>query len=56
MLNFSDINECSEKTHSCDKNATCTNTDGSFNCNCQIGYTGDGNTCTGIIKIHLHDI
>ena len=31
----------------CDSNAVCTNTDESFNCTCNNGYTGDGFTCRG---------
>ena len=27
--------------------ATCTDTDGSFTCQCQNGYTGNGQNCTG---------
>ena len=42
-----DINECDQNMHSCDSNAICTNTNGSFTCNCNDGYTGDGMTCTG---------
>ena len=30
---------------SCDDNATCTNTDGSYDCICDVGYSGDGFTC-----------
>ena len=45
---FSDIDECSEGSHTCDGNANCTNTDGSFKCQCKIGFSGDGHTCTGI--------
>ena len=41
-----DIDECQEKR--CGKNATCTNTEGSFRCTCNIGYYGDGYNCTGI--------
>jgi hypothetical protein len=41
-----DDDECTLGTHNCDDNATCNNTDGSFNCSCNAGYTGDGVTCT----------
>ena len=34
-------------TDNCDVNAACTNTPGSFTCACNIGYTGDGTSCTG---------
>ena len=43
-----DINECSNvEDNNCHKNAICTNTNGSFICQCQNGYTGNGTTCTG---------
>ena len=43
----SDIDECS--TNPCDTNADCTNTDGSFICDCAYGYDGDGiNDCSDI--------
>lgn len=32
----------------CDVNAVCTNTDGSFDCTCNVGYTGDGTECIDI--------
>ena len=43
-----DINEC-DATNStgCDTLATCTNTIGSYTCNCNMGYRGDGKTCEG---------
>ncbi len=50
---FSDIDECSEGSHTCDENANCTNTDGSFKCQCKIGFSGDGDTCTGIYMTFL---
>ena len=43
----SDINECDQNMHGCDSNATCTNTNGSFTCSCNDGYSGDGMTCSG---------
>ena len=44
---LSDVDECSSDTDDCSDLATCTNTDGSFVCECVAGYTGDGVTCTG---------
>ena len=32
---------------SCDENANCTNSDGSFSCTCKKGFTGDGTVCEG---------
>ena len=40
-----DIDECSEAVDSCDMNADCADTDGSFTCTCQLGFSGDGLTC-----------
>ena len=34
-------------------NAQCINTDGSYNCSCSSGYSGDGMTCTGKIQITI---
>ena len=46
-LSHADIDECSTNSHSCDANAVCNNTVGSYVCACKAGYTGDGRTCTG---------
>ena len=46
---FSDIDECSTNSYSCDVNAVCSNTAGSYACACKAGYTGDGRTCNGAI-------
>ena len=35
--------------HNCHRNATCSNTHGSFRCTCVSVYTGDGVNCTGIL-------
>ncbi|KAL9953464.1 hypothetical protein ACROYT_G040886 [Oculina patagonica] len=44
----SDIDECAEGTHSCDANAECINTKGSYNCTCKPGYLGDGRKCEDV--------
>ena len=43
-----DMNECDTGTFTCVTNAHCVNNDGSYYCQCNTGYTGDGNTCTGM--------
>ena len=40
------MDEC-KGNHSCHVNATCTNALGSYECQCQAGYTGNGQNCTG---------
>ena len=44
-----DIDECVTGTHNCNERANCTNTNGSFTCQCKEGYTGDGIECEGMI-------
>ncbi len=46
MLSPTDINECA--TNPCDVNAQCEDTDGSFVCSCNVGFSGDGFDCTAI--------
>ena len=43
----SDINECTTNAYNCDVKTFCNNTEGSFNCTCSPGYTGNGIKCTG---------
>ena len=44
-----DIDECVINTENCTSHSTCVNTDGSFDCRCDAGYTGDGRiACTGM--------
>ena len=44
---YLDINECeSDVLNNCHENAQCTNTEGSFTCSCNPGYTGNGVNCT----------
>ena len=42
-----DSDDCDEE------NGVCTNTDGSFNCSCKVGYTGDGRDCIGMYTISI---
>ena len=46
-----DIDECSEahavKLNKCHPNASCINTKGSYNCQCNPTYTGNGFKCKG---------
>ena len=44
---FVDVNECITGDHNCDANADCNNTEGSFECTCKPGYSGNGVDCTG---------
>ena len=48
---LTDIDECAANSHDCHLSATCTNTDGSFACACNEGYTGDGRKCSGELDL-----
>ncbi|XP_028412141.1 microfibril-associated glycoprotein 4-like [Dendronephthya gigantea] len=54
VLVIEDVDECEKGTHKCDKNANCTNTPGSFNCQCQRGYTGEGRKCEATSCLNLY--
>ena len=42
-----DNDECTVRHQTCPSTSVCRNTDGSFVCDCPVGYTGDGRTgCT----------
>ena len=57
FFQYSDIDECNASTHNCVEQASCMDTDGSFACTCNAGYTGSGITCTGMatLEIYLHE-
>eukprot|EP00736_Rhodelphis_marinus_P006757 Rmarinus@m.21884 len=40
-----EVDECAENMHECSYLATCTNTEGSYDCTCNDGYQGDGFDC-----------
>ena len=44
---FADVNECITGVNNCDANADCNNTEGSFECTCKPGYSGNGVYCIG---------
>ena len=47
-LPFSDIDECkNEALFNCTKNSSCVNLEGNYTCNCDSGYTQDGDLCIG---------
>ena len=39
------INECEKGNNACHENAICKDTEGSYECQCDVGYVGDGLTC-----------
>ena len=41
---FLDVIECS--SNPCHPNATCTDNEGSFVCECNVGYSGNGFNCS----------
>ena len=53
MLHLTDVDECLSGTHDCATTAKCSNSDGSFSCVCNKGYSGGGVTCTGKIVVIL---
>ncbi len=42
-----DIDECGSPGN-CGANTTCTNFDGGYRCDCALGYSGDGASCTDV--------
>ena len=41
-----DIDECLTDSHVCHMNASCINIDGSYECNCNLGFSGTGYKCS----------
>ena len=46
FLNTAVFNECQTSLHNCDVNAICTDLEQGYTCSCELGYVGDGQTCT----------
>lgn len=56
---ISDENECaSDISNTCNIDAICSDTEGSFTCSCKAGFTGNGITCRGrliyLIVIYIY--
>ena len=45
---FADIDECTLGKDDCDMNAECTNRPGSYRCDCNPGFQGNGTHCEGM--------
>ena len=51
---FIDIDECSRGLSQCVNNASCSNTNGSYHCNCDSGFSGDGFVqCSGTFNTQV---
>ena len=48
FIHFPDVDECSSGLHQCSLNATCTNSIGSYNCRCKLGFSGNGSHCIDV--------
>ena len=44
---YTDVNECVME-NDCHRNSDCVNNVGSYDCNCLVGFTGNGTECTGM--------
>ena len=45
MLCYADIDECRKKSHVCDRDSHCVNTNGSYKCLCDPCYSWNGDSC-----------
>ena len=48
VIHHVDVDECDRDLDECSINAQCTDTMGSYNCTCNIGYDGNGFNCTSL--------
>ena len=55
IFSCEEVDECTEGTNNCDDSsrAVCTNTIGSFTCNCSTPFMGNGTYCTMVSALFL---
>ena len=53
---YSDKDECAIVPSVCHSDADCTDSDGSYECTCKGGYSGNGIFCTGTIYIFFKNV
>lgn len=41
--------KCSTRSHDCSSNGTCIPLEGSYDCECNLGFEGDGRICAGML-------
>ena len=52
-----DIDECKIVPSVCHSDADCTDSDGSYECTCKEGYSGNERLCTGIyLSYEIHGV
>ena len=49
---IADINECDEGTADCVNGAECINVNGSFTCQCRVGFQKTADNCTGVQNLN----
>ena len=53
---LSDVDECARSIDSCDPNALCTNSLGSYQCQCNSGWLGNGTYCSDINECEFRSL
>ena len=49
LCTYTDINECLfDYLNDCHENSTCNDTEGSYHCTCDVGFSGDGMDCSDV--------